>query len=66
MQFRGIDFDIKAGIGKGQWIWVIHIPTPRQGRVTGPRERALIAAKRAIDEWCDRHPEQCEPKTSAA
>jgi hypothetical protein len=66
MRFRGIDFDIKIGVGKSQWIWVIHTPTPRQGRVTGPRARAVTAAKRAIDTWCDRHPEDCEPESTAA
>jgi hypothetical protein len=66
MRFRGIHFDIKIGVVKSQWIWVIHIPTPRQGHVVGPRELAITAAKRAIDAWCDRHPEQCEPESTAA
>jgi hypothetical protein len=66
MRFCGIHFDIKIGVVKNQWIWVIHTPTPRQGHVVGPRELAITAAKRAIDAWCDRHPEQCEPESTAA
>ena len=66
MRFRGIDFEIKVGINRSQWVWVIHTPTPRQGHVTGARELAVIAAKRAIDDWCDRHPQDCEPEVSAA
>ena len=66
MRFRGIDFDIRIGIGRSQWAWEIHTPTPRQGLVTGPRERAIAAAKKAIDAWCHRHPQECEPETSAA
>jgi hypothetical protein len=66
MRFRGIDFDVKLGVGKSQWSWVVHIPTPRQGHVMGPRALAIAAARRAIDAWCDRHPEQCKPESTAA
>ena len=66
MRFRGIDYDVKVGINKRQWVWVIHTPKPRQGETIGSHERAIAAAKRAIDAWCDRHPTECEPKSSVA
>jgi hypothetical protein len=58
MLYRGIEYDIKVGIEK-QWIWVVHTPMPKQGRVIGLRTLAVIAAQKAIDEWCHKHPQDC-------
>ena len=66
MRYRGIEYDIKVGIGIKQWIWIVHTPKPRQGVAKGTRERAVIAARKAIDEWCARNPAECEEGTSAA
>jgi len=60
MRHRGISFDVKIGVNKRQWIWVIHTSKPRQGEVIGSKERATIAAHRAIDAWCARNPTECD------
>ena len=65
MRHRGIDFDVRIGVNKRQWIWVVHTPKPMQGEVIGSKEWAIIAAHRAIDAWCGRNPTQCN-ETAAA
>jgi hypothetical protein len=64
MQYRGIAFDIKVSI-TGEWIWIVHTPKPRQGACTGPRQQAVLLAKRAIDAWCHSHPPDCDNEVGA-
>jgi hypothetical protein len=65
MRHRGVDFDVRVGINKRQWVWVVHLAKPKQGEVIGARERAIIAAQRAIDAWCARNPTECETASAA-
>jgi hypothetical protein len=52
MEHRGVRYEIKVGIAKSHWVWIVHIsPTPRQGSVEGTRQDAIIAAQRAINDW---------------
>src|SRR5882762_5897323 len=37
MQYRGITFDIKVSIERGEWVWEIHTPKPRHGKQGHPR-----------------------------
>jgi hypothetical protein len=60
MQYRGITFDIKVSIERGEWVWVVHTPQPRQGKCTGAREQGVRIAMKAIDEWCHIHPRDCD------
>jgi hypothetical protein len=60
MQYRGITFDIKVSIERGEWVWVVHTPKPRQGKCAGGRERSVALAKAAIDNWCRSHPCDCD------
>ena len=55
MQYRGIKYDIKKGIKRDEWTWVIHTPKPREGRISGSRDEAVSAAIRFIQGWCKRH-----------
>ena len=64
MQYRGITFDIKVSIERGEWVWVIHTPKPRRGTCSGTREHAFLIAKRAIDAWCLRNPRDCDTEIS--
>jgi hypothetical protein len=61
MEHRGIRYEVKKGIGKNEWVWLIHTPKLKQGKIAGDRDRAVYAAMRAIDHWCYRHPGDCEP-----
>ena len=61
MEHRGIQFDIKMAAGPNQWVWTVHTPTPKQGNISGTREKAILAAKKTIQQWCYQHPVQCEP-----
>ena len=66
MLYRGIQYDIKVGISRNEWIWLIHMPKPRQGVVIGSRNRAIFYAEKAINAWCARNPKECEARPTAA
>jgi hypothetical protein len=66
MQYRGIEYDIRVGIGRNEWVWVIHTRKPRQGKSIGSRNTAVFHAEKAIDTWCTRFPEQCTPRPPVA
>jgi hypothetical protein len=61
MQHRGIRYDVRMAAGPKQWVWTVHTPSPKQGEVSGTRDRAVAAAKKAIQAWCYQHPIACEP-----
>ena len=66
MLYRGIEYDIKVGIGVKQWIWIVHTPKPRRGDAIGSRQQAIYRAEKAIDTFCARNPEQCAARPTAA
>jgi hypothetical protein len=66
MQYRGIQYDVKVGVRRHEWVWVVHTPTPRQGSVIGLRQGAIFSAERAIDRWCKSKPDDCETRPAAA
>ena len=59
MNYRGIEYDIRVGLGR-EIIWVVKTPKPQQGTATS-KAIAVIFAKKTIDAWCRKHPEACEP-----
>jgi hypothetical protein len=61
MEYRGIQYDIKKGIERDEWAWVVHTPKPMEGRISGSRDEAVSAAIRSIQGWCKRHPADCKP-----
>jgi hypothetical protein len=61
MEYRGIQFDIKMGMGRHECVWTVHTPTPKQGKISGTRDKAVRAAKKAIQQWCYQHPAKCDP-----
>jgi hypothetical protein len=56
MEYRGVQYDIKKGIERDEWVWVVHTPNnkPLGGRISGLRDEAVSAAIRSIDAWCKR------------
>ena len=61
MEYRGIRYDVKMAAGQDQWVWTVHTPKPKQGKVAGSRVRAVLAAEKAIKEWCYQHADECQP-----
>ena len=56
MEYRGIEYTVRARPGRDQWQWTI---SPKDGRavtgeLTGPRDKAAKAARRAIVRWLER------------
>jgi hypothetical protein len=56
MEYRGIDYVVRARPGRNEWLWTI---SPKQGRAitgqfTGTRNEALAAARRAIARFLER------------
>jgi hypothetical protein len=33
VEHRGIEYEIKRGIGANAWVWIVHTPTPKQGKI---------------------------------
>ena len=56
MEYRGIDYAVRARLGRNEWLWTI---SPKQGRAitgqfTGTRDEAVAAARRAIARLLER------------
>jgi hypothetical protein len=51
VEHQGIEYEIKRGIGRAEWVWIVHTSPSREGKVHGTRERAIYAAVQAIERW---------------
>jgi hypothetical protein len=60
MEYRGIEFEIKIGTQRDEWVWTVHTIEPKTVRVEGSRDWAVARAKAFINAWCRRHP-ACAP-----
>jgi hypothetical protein len=62
MEYKGIEYNIRIRAGPNEWTWTIHPPSskPVEGRITGSRERAAVAAHAAIDRWLKNRPVQSD------
>jgi len=58
MEHRGIEYTIHARPGRNEWSWTIYPKNAPvvKGDVSGIRELAIAAARRAIDRWLEKHP----------
>ena len=58
MQYRGIEYSVRAGLERTQWLWTAYpLPDkPIKGGVKGSKARADIAARQAIDRWLVKNP----------
>jgi hypothetical protein len=66
MRYRGIEYEIKMAAGANKWVWIVHMPRPKQGSASGTRELAALRARNVIDAWCYQNAALCEPPTSSA
>jgi hypothetical protein len=58
MEYRGVAYEIRAHLEKNRWNWTIYpaAGVSRKGEITGPRQRAIVAAQQAIDRWLKKNP----------
>lgn len=65
MEYNGVKFQIRARPGKNKWSWTVYlgVAKSKNGETSGPRQRAVIAARAAIDLWLRQDP-SAELKTS--
>jgi hypothetical protein len=63
MRYRGVLYEIRSLPEKNRWAWEIHPPGGKSigGNVAGQRQRAVVAAKDAIDRWWKRSPPEKAP-----
>jgi hypothetical protein len=56
MEYRGIEYAVRARPGRNEWLWTISPKNDRAitGQFTGTRDEAIAAARRAIARWLER------------
>ena len=59
MTYAGIEYAIRAGVGRNEWVLLISFPDNAGGnasvlRYSGSRNDALAEAKKRIDSWLKR------------
>jgi hypothetical protein len=56
MEYRGIEYGVRARPGRNHWLWTISPSGGRAitGEFTGTRAEAIAAARRAIDRYFER------------
>jgi hypothetical protein len=61
MTYDGINFEIRAGLGRNEWTVTVHFPDASDAlarssvvKVTGTRDDAIAAAHKRIDSWLRR------------
>jgi hypothetical protein len=58
--YRGIEYALRQGIGRDQWVLIIHYPATGgvETRFSGTREEAHAAARQRIRDWSERQREK--------
>ena len=61
MTYEGIEFVIRAGLGRNEWTVTIHFPDASKSlarssvvKVTGTRDEAIVTAQKRIEGWLAR------------
>jgi hypothetical protein len=61
MTYEGIEFVIRAGLGRNEWAVTIHFPDASEPlarssvvKVTGTRDDAIATVRKRIDGWLKR------------
>jgi len=64
MIYRGVEYAIRLGVERGEWVVAISFPDNPAGNATllkirgGPREEAAVAARQSIRSWMQRQRRQ--------
>jgi hypothetical protein len=59
MNYKGVEYAIRLGVGRGEWVVAISLPDNAAGhaallKITGTREQAGAAARQYIRDWMQR------------
>ena len=61
MIYEGVEYVVRASLGRDQWTVLIYFPTdnkPTVVKFSGPRNEAGAAARRRINNWIKRQQRQ--------
>ncbi len=67
MIYRGVEYAIRLGVGRGEWVVAISFPDNTDGNAIllkirgGTREEAAVAARRSIRSWMQRQRRKAQP-----
>ena len=72
MTYEGIEFVIRAGLGRNEWTVTIHFPDASESlarssvvKVTGTRDEAIVTAQKRIEGWLTRQERKGVPVPSS-
>ena len=61
MKYEGIEFSVRAGLGRNEWVATIHFPDASEPltrssvvKVTGTRDEAIALTRERIHNWLKR------------
>ena len=61
MNYEGIEFSVRAGLGRNEWVVTIHFPDASEPltrssvvKVTGTRDEAIALTRERIHNWLKR------------
>jgi hypothetical protein len=70
MTYEGIEFVIRAGLGRNEWAVTIHFPDASEPlarssvvKVTGTRDQAIATAYKRIEGWLTRQERKARSST---
>jgi hypothetical protein len=73
MTYQGIEFVIRAGLGRNEWIITIHFPEASEPlarssvvKFTGMRDDAIATAHKRIEGWLTRQQRKARAATNPA
>ena len=72
MTYEGIEFVIRAGLGRNEWTVTIHFPDASKSlarssvvKVTGTRDEAIVTAQKRIEGWLTRQQRKARAGSSS-
>ena len=70
MIYEGIEFVIRAGLGRNEWAVTIHFPDASEPlarssvvKFTGPRGEAIVTSHKGIEDWLTRQQRKARAST---
>ena len=71
MIYQGIEYQVRASLGRNEWVSLIYFPDKADGRatvskLTGTREEAAGTARRKINNWLKEQKRKAQQPQRAA